>query len=268
MSHEFNVVIPARFGSTRLPGKPLADIGGRPMIVRVAERARASGARHVVVATDDRRVVEAVERAGFEAQLTRDDHPSGSDRVMEVVSARGWTDAAVVVNVQGDEPLIPPLVIGQVAEALAARAGCPAATLCEPVVDTATLFDPNVVKVVRRNDGHALYFSRSPVPFARDAFSAALRAGRIPDSAVPLPAAARWYRHIGIYGFRVAALRRFVGLPPSALERVESLEQLRMLEHGMELLVLESAATVPGGVDTPEDLERARRAFAAHGHVA
>jgi len=251
---KFNVVIPARYASTRLPGKPLADILGLPMVVRVAAQASDSGADDVVVATDDARIVEAVETAGYSALLTRPDHPSGSDRVMEVAGLRGWADDAVVINVQGDEPLIPPAVIRQVAASLEQDQSLAAATLCEKVTTKNTVFNPNAVKVVRRLDGQALYFSRAPVPYARDAFS---------SDAVELPPGEHWWRHIGIYAYRVWALQRFVDLPPARLEQLESLEQLRLLENGMAIHVEEACAPVPGGVDTPADLERVRATLRA-----
>lgn len=245
----FRVVIPARYGSARLPGKPLADIGGKPMVVRVAEAAARSSAREVLVATDDERVLRSVQAAGHVAVLTRDDHPSGSDRVMEVVSARGWADDEIVLNVQGDEPLIPPEVLDQLADALTADAAMASATLCERIGSMADLRDPNLVKVVRAADHRALYFSRAPIPFARDLFNADLDA---------LPAAGTWWRHIGVYAFRANALARFVALPVSALERLERLEQLRLLENGMNMLVEEACREVPGGVDTEEDLQKVR----------
>jgi 3-deoxy-manno-octulosonate cytidylyltransferase (CMP-KDO synthetase) len=264
MNGNFKVVIPARYASTRLPAKPLADIHGKPMIVRVVEQALESGADEVVVATDDERVADAVRRAGREAAMTRVDHASGSDRVMEVVAARGWADDALVINVQGDEPLLPPVVIGHLAQAMAASSA-PVGTVCERLEDARLLFDPNVVKVVRDAVGRALYFSRAPIPYARDAFAAAGTA--FPGKLVAprsLPGDAAWYRHVGIYAFRVHALRQFVGWPVGALERLESLEQLRLLEHGVELLVVESPETVPGGVDTPADLERVRALLASN----
>ena len=249
----FKVVIPARYASTRLPGKPLADLWGKPMVVRVAERAAHSGADEVVVATDDGRVQRAVEAAGLPVSLTRADHPSGSDRVMEVADLRRWPDDAVVINVQGDEPLIPPQVIAQVA-GIMEDPEVAVATLCEPLTALEQVFDPNVVKVVTDIRGNALYFSRAPLPYARDEFAAM---ASTPVGA--LPGRGRWQRHIGIYGYRLGALRRFVALPVGALERLESLEQLRLLENGIGIRVAEAVATVPGGVDTPADLARVQR---------
>ena len=251
MDQLFSVVIPARFASTRLPGKPLADIGGVPMIVRVARQALASGAREVVVATDDVRVQRAAADHGLDAVLTRVDHQSGSDRVMEVVAAKAWPGDHIVVNVQGDEPLIPPAVIRQVAQLLFDDPNALIATLCEAIDDAARLFDPNVVKVVRDVSGRARYFSRAPIPWRRDDFAKA------PQHELALSQRA-WWRHIGIYGYRVNGLVRFCELHAGTLEQIESLEQLRLLENGIEIAVGEAVAEVPGGVDTPADLERVR----------
>jgi 3-deoxy-manno-octulosonate cytidylyltransferase (CMP-KDO synthetase) len=266
MNGSFKVVIPARYASTRLPGKPLADIAGKPMIVRVVERALEAGAEEVVVATDDARVADAVMRCGCQAAMTRADHASGSDRVMEVVAQRGWPDDALVINVQGDEPLIPPAVIAHLGAAMHGRTEVPVGTVCERLTDGRALFDPNIVKVVRDDADRALYFSRAPIPYARDEFAALGVPGAQGSLQPPeaLPGAAAWFRHIGIYAFRVAALRRFVGWPVGRLERLESLEQLRLLEHGVPLLVVETPEPVPGGVDTPADLERVR-ALLGHG---
>ena len=252
----FHVVIPARFGSERLPGKPLADIHGKPMIVRVAEAASRSLAAEVVVATDDERIVSAVAEAGYQAEMTRSDHASGSDRVMEVATNRGWADDAIVLNVQGDEPQVPAAVLNQLADSLAADSTLASATLCEPVLTYEALLDPNLVKVVRASDGRALYFSRAAIPFGREHFSAS------GERAGDLPAVGRWWRHIGVYGYRCWALRRFVGLPLGQLEALEKLEQLRLLENGLEMQVLEACEEVPGGIDTPEDLERVRAELA------
>jgi 3-deoxy-manno-octulosonate cytidylyltransferase (CMP-KDO synthetase) len=257
---DFKVVIPARYGSTRLPGKPLADLGGVPMIVRVARRAVQSGAGQVVVATDHPQVLAAVTSAGCEARLTRTDHASGSDRVMEIAEACDWPADTVVVNLQGDEPLVPPAVIEQVARLLADDPDTGVATLCEPISEMSQVFDPNVVKVVGSADGFAVYFSRAPIPYARDAFAA--RIGSEPSG--PVPEENIWHRHIGIYGYRLAALRQFVSLPVGTLERLESLEQLRLVEHGIGIRLALASTAVPGGVDTEADLQRVREAL-AHG---
>jgi 3-deoxy-manno-octulosonate cytidylyltransferase (CMP-KDO synthetase) len=252
----FSVVVPARFASTRLPGKPLADIAGLPMIVRVARQALASGARDVVVATDDARVHSVVTEHGLDVMMTRADHQSGSDRVMEVVADRGWGENHIVVNVQGDEPLIPPAVIGQVAALLRDSPETLVATLCEAVTEPRVLFDANVVKVVRDNRSLARYFSRAPIPWRRADFMDVDR-GRL--ELTPRT----WWRHIGIYGYRVRGLAEFCRLPPGRLEQIESLEQLRLLENGIEVVVGEAIATVPGGVDTPADLDRVRAQLVA-----
>ena len=255
MGVQCHVVIPARYQSVRLPGKPLADICGTPMIVRTAQQAHRAEPLDVIVATDDERVVEVVVGAGLEAMLTDPNHPSGSDRVMEVAETRGWPHDAIVINVQGDEPLIPPAVIRQVAGILESHPSVDVATLCEPIRDKRSVFDPNVVKVVFDSDGMALYFSRAPIPFARGHFSASQAESE------GLPPQAQWWRHIGIYGFRIAALRRFVKLPVGKLERVEVLEQLRMLVHGIGIRVARAVEPVPSGVDTPEDLDHVRRSL-------
>ena len=259
----YRVVIPARFASTRLPGKPLADLGGKPMIVRVAEQARRSQARSVVVATDDERVLRAVTDAGVAAVMTCSDHASGSDRVMEVVENGGWGDDDIVVNVQGDEPFLPPQVIDQVAvlvreASVWPQRACRVATLCEPVTRSADVFDPNVVKVVADDSGRALYFSRAPLPWARAHFASA--AGSTGEA--PSRLGDGWRRHVGIYAYRVDALKEFVAWPQGRLEQLEALEQLRLLEHGRGIAVAEAVAPVPGGIDTPADLTRARAVWA------
>lgn len=248
----FKAVIPARYGSTRFPGKPLADIAGRPMVVRVAERAAESGADEVWIATDHTGVMEAVTRAGHRAMLTRADHATGTDRLAEVALARRWPDDTIVANVQGDEPLIDPALIRAVALELAARPDADVATVCHPISDASTLFDPNVVKVVMDHAGYALYFSRAPIPFARDAFA------RTRDTLPPDMGA---LRHIGLYAYRVRFLRRFSELPPAPPEKLEALEQLRALWHGHRITVLITEHAPPAGVDTPQDLDRVRRAF-------
>ena len=244
-----HIVIPARFASTRLPGKPLADIAGKPMIVRVAAQAARSMASDVVVAVDDQRVAEAVIAEGWQAETTRRDHVSGSDRVMEVASRRGWPDDDIVINVQGDEPLVPPQVIDQLCEGMLARPDVTMATLSEPISDIDDFLNPNVVKVVADEAGMAMTFSRSPIPYPRDTAG-----GDVPTGAA---------RHVGIYGFRVSALRRFIALGESSLEGIEKLEQLRWLQASLPLLVIQANERVPGGVDTPEDLARVQALFSA-----
>ena len=244
----YRVVIPARYASTRLPGKPLVDIGGVPMVVRVMQRALESTTDAVVVATDDPRVADAVIAAGGDVEMTRPEHPSGSDRVMEVAERRGWPDEEIVVNVQGDEPLIPPAVIDQVAGLLEGAKDAGAATLSEPIEAVADVFDPNIVKVVASRSGRALYFSRAPIPWHRDTFA----------NGQPQSLAGNWKRHIGIYAYRTGTLRRFVSLPPSPIEQTEVLEQLRLLDNDIDMVVTDAIAPVPGGVDTESDAERVR----------
>ncbi len=249
----FHVVIPARYASTRLPGKPLADLGGAPMIQRVYERARRSAAGEVVVATDDARIVDAVMAFGGAVALTAPEHPSGTDRACEVARLRGWDSDTLVVNVQGDEPLLPPAVVDQVAVLLASHSDAAAATLAEPVTDASTLFTASAVKVVASDSGRALMFSRAPIPWHRDGFA--------DGPPATLPAEGRWRRHIGIYAYRVSTLERFVSLPPAALERIESLEQLRLLANDLPMYVEDACQPVPPGIDTPDDLARVRALF-------
>lgn len=248
----FKVVIPARFASSRLPGKPLADIAGKPMVVRVAERAAQSGATEVFVATDHADVRAAVEQHGFAAVMTRVDHASGTDRIVEVADRLGWGDDTVVVNVQGDEPLMDPALIGRVAAELARDAGAAVATACHPLSSVEEFFNPNVVKVVCDVRGHALYFSRAPIPWPRDAFVA--ERTKLPDA---LPA----WRHIGLYAYRCSFLRRYGALLPSPLEEFEALEQLRVLWHGFRIRVAMAAHAPEAGVDTLQELERMRSKF-------
>jgi 3-deoxy-manno-octulosonate cytidylyltransferase (CMP-KDO synthetase) len=250
----FVVVIPARYASARLPGKPLADIAGKPMVVHVADRARESGAREVIVATDDRRVQEAVATHGHDAVMTRPDHTSGTDRIAEIVIARGWPDDLIVVNVQGDEPRMPPQLIRAVARQLADHRDAAIATACHRVHTAAEMFDPNAVKVVLDKHGYAAYFSRAPIPYARDAFKA--DSSRLPQG---LPA----YRHLGLYAYRCSCLKVYSTLQPAAIEQFESLEQLRALWHGYRVSVAVTDQAPDPGVDTPEDLEKMRRAFLA-----
>lgn len=248
----FQIVIPARYASSRLPAKPLADIAGKPMIVRVLERARAAGADGVWVATDHPEIRAAVEAAGGQVVLTRPDHPSGTDRLAEVVEQQGWPDDTIVVNVQGDEPLMDPDLIAAVAEALEADPEAAIATASHPLASAEEFFNPNVVKVVCDARQRALYFSRAPIPWARDTFATG-RNVLPPD----LPA----QRHIGLYAYRASFLRRYAGLAPAPVEGWEALEQLRALWHGYPIRVLGIAAAPPAGVDTLEDLERVRQAF-------
>lgn len=250
----FFVVVPARYASTRLPGKPLADIGGRPMVVRVLERAGRSGAAGIWVATDHAEVAEAVKAHGYQAVMTSPACASGTDRLAEVASRLGWSDDTVVVNVQGDEPLIDPDLIRATAQALFEHPAASMATVCHPIRDVNEVFNPNVVKVVRDKDGYALYFSRAPIPWARDAWTGDQASG-IPDG---LPV----MRHIGLYAYRVGFLKAYPGLERPALEAFESLEQLRALWHGHRIAVTVSDRPSPPGVDTVEDLETVRRLHA------
>ncbi|SDS56354.1 3-deoxy-manno-octulosonate cytidylyltransferase (CMP-KDO synthetase) [Pseudomonas sp. Z003-0.4C(8344-21)] len=254
MSTAFTVVIPSRYASTRLPGKPLLDIAGKPMIQHVWEQASKSSATRVVVATDDARIVEACKGFGAEVVLTREDHNSGTDRLAEVAAKLGLEPDAIVVNVQGDEPLIPPSVIDQVAANLAAHTEARMATLAEPIEDVETLFNPNVVKVASDINGLALTFSRATLPWARDAFA---------KSREHLPEGVPYRRHIGIYAYRAGFLQDFVNWGPCWLENTESLEQLRALWHGVRIHVADALTAPPTGVDTVEDLERVRRLLGA-----
>jgi 3-deoxy-manno-octulosonate cytidylyltransferase (CMP-KDO synthetase) len=235
----FTVVIPARYASTRFPGKPLADLGGKPMVVRVCERAAQSGASAVHVATDDERISTAVKKHGFKVVMTRAEHASGTDRLAEAAAQLRLGDEQVVVNVQGDEPLIEPALIRKVADRLGTA---DMATACHAIHDAASLANPNVVKVVMDATGHALYFSRSRIPFPRE--------GGV------------CYRHAGIYAYRVGFLKRYAALAPAPLEKAEALEQLRALWHGHRIAVVVSETEIPPGVDTPQDLEAVRRMLA------
>ena len=231
----FSVIIPARYASTRFPGKPLADLGGKPMIVRVAERAKQSGAEAVHVATDDERIARAVRSAGFAVVMTRADHASGSDRLAEAARTLRLSDEQIVVNVQGDEPLIAPALIRAVAERLERDHGASISTACHALHDAAQAASPDVVKVVLDAHGYALYFSRSRIPYPRQGDAVC-------------------YRHAGIYAYRARFLREFAALEPAPLERSEALEQLRALWHGHRIAVEVSDAQIPPGVDTPDDL--------------
>jgi 3-deoxy-manno-octulosonate cytidylyltransferase (CMP-KDO synthetase) len=254
MTAAFTVVIPARFASSRLPGKPLQAIAGKPMVQWVWEQARKSSAERVVIATDDARIFEACQGFGAQVLMTRIDHNSGTDRLAEVALALGLAADAIVVNVQGDEPLIPPAVIDQVAINLAAHPEAGIATLAEPIEHIDSLFNPNVVKVASDINGLALTFSRAPLPWARDALAL---------SRETLPADVPYRRHIGIYAYRAGFLQDFVTWGPCWLENTENLEQLRALWHGIRIHVADALEAPPTGVDTPEDLERVRRLLEA-----
>jgi 3-deoxy-manno-octulosonate cytidylyltransferase (CMP-KDO synthetase) len=252
----FVVVIPARYASTRLPGKALLDIAGKPMVVHVAERARDSGASEVWVATDDERVLREVQRHGHRCLMTEPTHASGTDRIAEVAAARGWPQETIVVNVQGDEPRIAPGLIREVAETLERHPGAAMSTACHPLQRAVDLFDPNVVKVVMNARGDALYFSRATIPWARDAFARDRNA---------IPADLPVYRHIGIYGYRSGFLQQYTRLAAPPIERLEALEQLRALWHGHRITVAVTQQAPEAGVDTPEDLEAVRALFASGG---
>lgn len=244
---DFIVVIPARLNSARLPGKPLLDIAGKPMVVHVAEKAAASGAQSVWVATDHQQVADAVKHHGFNACLTRTEHASGTERIAEVARQKGFADDMLIVNVQGDEPLIAPQLIREVAQHLDDHTEAQVATACHPIHQREELFNPNVVKVVLDSEGHALYFSRAPIPHARDAFAQNVCPEKLPA-----------YRHIGIYAYRAGFLKTYARLDPSPLEQFEALEQLRVLWHGYRIGVVITRHAPGAGVDTPEDLQRVR----------
>ncbi len=250
----YTIIIPARFASTRLPGKPLADIGGKPMVQHVWERAQRSQADRVIIATDDEQVQGAAVRFGAEVCMTSSDHPTGTDRLQEVVRQCGFDDDHIVVNVQGDEPLVPPAVIDQVAANLRDCVQASVATLSHPVADAEELFDPNAVKVMSDKNGLAMYFSRAPIPWDRDRFAVS----REDFKKSPL-----CQRHLGIYAYRVGLLNRFVTWAESPLEQIESLEQLRVLWNGDRIHVSEACEVPPAGVDTQADLERVRAVYAA-----
>ncbi len=246
MTAEFVVAIPARFASTRLPGKPLRLIGGRPMIQHVAERALQAGARAVIVATDDQRIAQALAGSGVEVCMTAAGHLSGTDRLAEVAALRGWSDETIVVNLQGDEPLAPAAGIRAVAELLAGS-NAPMATLCTPILSAEELHAPACVKVIMNIAGQAIYFSRAAIPHARDAVAA---------DPTGLPSGVHYLRHIGIYAYRAGFLRTLAAMPPGRLEQIESLEQLRALEAGFAIAIAETPELFPAGVDTEADLAR------------
>jgi 3-deoxy-manno-octulosonate cytidylyltransferase (CMP-KDO synthetase) len=247
----FKVVIPARFASTRLPGKPLLDIGGKPMVIRVAEQAAQSGAQQIVIATDHQPIIASAQEYGFHARMTRADHASGTDRIAEVAAQYAWSDDTIVVNVQGDEPLIPPQLIRAVAQHLHDHPECAIATACHPIHDEASFRNPNIVKTVLDIHGNALYFSRAPIPCPRDAFM----------QQQPLPGDLQILRHIGIYAYRASFLHAYGQLAPAMIERFEALEQLRALYHGYKIGVTVTQDAPPSGVDTEQDLYAARQIF-------
>ena len=248
----FTVIIPARQASTRLPGKMLADLAGKPMVVRVAEQALASAASRVFIATDHPDIAQAGATHGIETIITRADHPSGTDRLAEACAILGLDDQDIIVNVQGDEPLMDPALINEVAQALISDSGAAIATCAAPIADADHLFNPNVVKAVARRDGRAMYFSRAPIPWARDALAGGQKV--LAPGVVAL-------HHIGMYAYRAGFLRVFPTLTPGTLEQIESLEQLRALEHGYQI-ALKTIAHHPGtGVDTEDDLLRVRSIF-------
>ncbi|MEO5565747.1 MAG: 3-deoxy-manno-octulosonate cytidylyltransferase [Luteimonas sp.] len=246
---DFIVAIPARHAATRLPGKPLRLLAGEPLVLHVARRALAAGASEVWVAADDERIARALEGAGVHVAMTSTEHASGSDRLAECARIAGWAEDAVVVNLQGDEPFAPAAGIRAVADTLIAS-GAQMSTLATPVEDAGMLFDPNTVKLVRRDNGDAMYFSRAPLPWSRDGFA---------HDRNTLPAGEGWLRHIGIYGYRAGFLQQFAALPPGRLERIEALEQLRVLEAGFRIAVGITPVPFPPGVDTAEDLARAEQ---------
>lgn len=241
------IMIPARYSASRLPGKPLLDISGQPMVVRVAMAVQACGIEQIVIATDDERIQEAVSRAGFSAVMTRADHRSGTDRLQEAAEHMRLQPADIIINVQGDEPLMPVDNVLQVARLLEHNPRAQVATLYEPVTDLTTVANPNAVKLVQREDGEVMYFSRAGIPFDRDNAGA--------------PPATVWKRHIGLYAYRKRALDAFTGWPEGPLEQLEKLEQLRFMEHGAVIVAAPAAQPVPAGVDTPDDLEAVRALF-------
>ncbi len=255
---DFIVAIPARHDASRLPGKPLRLLGGEPLIVHVARRALTAGAREVWVAADDTRIIDALAGSGVRTVLTATTHASGTDRLAECAAVAGWPDDTIVVNLQGDEPFAPAAGIRAVASRLV-EANSEMATLATPIEDAAMLFDPNTVKLVRDATGHALYFSRAPIPWPRDAGFDMTR----PHHDERMPASGEWLRHIGIYAYRAGFLRRFASMPPGRLEQIESLEQLRALEAGVRIAVELTPEPFPPGVDTPDDLARAEAHRAA-----
>ncbi len=250
---QFVVIIPARYSSTRLPGKPLKDICGKTMIERVAMQAKKSGASRVIVATDSNLVADAVKLDGVEVCMTSEKHNSGSERLAEVCNILNFSDDEIVVNVQGDEPLIPPCLIDQVAEDLD-TSSAPMATLAVPITEYEEVFNPNAVKVVFDENGSALYFSRAPIPYERDTFGSQNKVSKF-----------QHYRHLGIYAYRSGFLKKFVSWKSSLLEDCEKLEQLRVLDHGEKIHVAVAKEIPPAGIDTPDDLEKVIAYVKTHG---
>jgi 3-deoxy-manno-octulosonate cytidylyltransferase (CMP-KDO synthetase) len=249
----FKVVIPARYASSRLPAKPLLDIGGKPMVVRVAEQAIKSGAQEVIIATDHLDIFNTVEAFGFKAVMTREDHVSGTDRIAEVAAHFKWNDDVLVVNVQGDEPLIDPRIIEQVASDLNAHTQASIATICHAIHDKEAMLNPNVVKVVMDAHGYAMYFSRAPIPYPRDAFA----------QSQDLPDGITVYRHVGIYAYRASFLHAYTNLSPALIEQCEALEQLRAMWHGHKISVSIVDEAPASGVDTHQDLALVRKIVAS-----
>lgn len=250
---DFKVVIPARFASSRLPGKPLLDIAGKPMVLHVAEQAAQSGASEILIATDHQDIFDAVSAHGYQACMTANTHNSGTERLLEVLTKQGWADDSIIVNVQGDEPLIPPSLISAVAQHLAEHPECAIATAAHPIHELDQLHNPNAVKVVLDHQSNALYFSRAAIPFPRDFMAK--------PSGDHLPADLMVLRHIGLYAYRASFLARYQQLAPTMLEQFESLEQLRALYYGYKIGVSITENAPPTGVDTPEDLARVRSIF-------
>ncbi|MCR8921892.1 3-deoxy-manno-octulosonate cytidylyltransferase [Dasania sp. GY-MA-18] len=257
----FSIIIPARYASTRLPGKPLLDIAGKPMIQHVYERAEQSQAQRVIIATDDQRIADAAKGFGAEVAMTKASHESGTDRLQEVAAQLQLPDEHILVNVQGDEPLIPAAVINQVANNLSDNSFASMATLIERIADAETVFNPNAVKVVINKQGQVLYFSRAPMPWCRDLWA------QFNDNNKPaLPEGSSYYRHIGIYAYRVNFLHDFVQWPMSMLEQTEKLEQLRAMENGVAIHAQEAVQAIPTGIDTAADLAKVRAIFAGAEH--
>lgn len=252
---KFCVAIPARYGATRLPGKPLRELAGRPLVEHVYHSALKSGAEEVIIATDDERIYHAAEGFGASVVMTSQKHRSGTDRIAELIALRGWTDDTIVVNLQGDEPLMPPTLLQQVATSLDHHPQAGIATLCTKITTSTDIFDPHVVKVVLDAGGYALYFSRAPIPYHRDAFT-----NLQPDN-LSIPESCAYFRHIGLYAYRAGELQRFSQWPVCPLEQAESLEQLRGLWRGIRIYVEEAQEIPPPGVDTEQDLARLRHYF-------